>query len=58
MDYSVGIGSNEGRAWSSSMGGSKSCKCRGGEMTALPSRVPGYTTKLTMPKVATIPDLG
>ena len=30
MDCSVGIGCSEGRAQSSSKGGWKSCKCRGG----------------------------
>ena len=30
MDYSVGIGCNEGRARNSGRGGWKRCKCRGG----------------------------
>ena len=51
-------GCNKGRVWSSGKGQEERSKGRGGEMIALPSRVPGYTTKLTTPKVAVVPKLG
>ena len=35
----------------------KRVECRGGWMIVLPSRVLGYTTKPTVPKVATMPEL-
>ena len=57
MDCSVGIGGNKGRARSSGRGGKEGCKCKGGQTTALLTRVPGYTTSLTMLEVATMSEL-
>ena len=57
IDYSVGKGYNEGRARSSGKGKMKKSKCRGGERTTLPSRVPNYTTNLTTPEVVTLLEL-
>ena len=58
MDYSVGIWCSEGRVRRSGRGGWKSCKCQGGWITALPSRVLIHTINLTTLKVTTMPELG
>ena len=58
MDDSMGIWCNEGRVRSSGRNGWKSCKDRGGQITALLSRVPSDTINLTTPEVVTRPKLG
>ena len=62
MDCNVSIGCSEGRAQNPGRGrgrgGWQRSKDRGGEMTALPSRVPNYTTNLTTPKIVIVPELG
>ena len=57
MDCIVGLRGNKGRAWSSGRGGKEGCKCKGGQTTALLTRVPGYTTNLTTLEVATMSEL-
>ena len=58
MDCSMGIRCSKGRAWNMGSSGRKSAEYRGGEMTTLPIRVPGYTTNLTTLKVVDVPKLG
>ena len=57
MDYNVIIECNEGQVRILGRGGEERSKGRGKEMTALPSRVLGYTTNFTMPEVVTVPEL-
>ena len=58
VNDSEGIWCNEGLVRSSSRSWWRGCKCRDGEIIALPSRVPGDTLNLTTPEVETRSKLG